>query len=160
MKKIFIIICCLYPFSSIAAADESSLLLCKYGKVLLGRVVPYSEPEYRLPKYWVLKDKALHKNDYDGDFHPVYMLETGEAFYQNSFTDDVVTKTLAISQVHQPDEINNKWIYYKLSLDRVTGFLKVAVRQVPANETDRRYVDHYPVTDSFSGVCEKIEAKI
>ena len=62
--------------------------------------------------------------------------------------------------MHQPYKINNKRIYYKLSLDRVTSLLKVAVREVPANETNRRFVDHYPITDSFSGICEKIEAKI
>ena len=160
VKKLLIIICGLYPLSSIAAADEGSLLLCRCGSVLFGNVIPYSEPEYRLPKYWVLTDKALNEYDYDGDFHPSDWRETGEPFYQNYVIDDKVTKSSATSQVHQPDEIKNRWIYYKLSLDRVTGLLEVAVREVPSNETDRRIIDHYPVTDSFSGICKNVETKI
>ena len=161
MKKIIILILFLIPIQSYS--DEGRYLLsCSFGKVVLGQVVPFTEPEYKLPKIWQLIEAGYSSNnDKDGEFEPVNYGETETDFYKNYYSDDIVNMTDAKGKIHKYiNQAGFKWRYFDIKLNRLNGKVVVDVRNVPDGEIYQGWTNKFPIISTFEGVCKKINKKL
>ena len=65
-----------------------------------GNVIPFTSPEYEIPKIWRLNKVSSAMLDNDGEYSPDNMMETGTQLYMTYCHNDSVTNTLAESQIH------------------------------------------------------------
>ena len=148
--------------SIVNSEPRKSMMICQYGKVIFGNVIPFTSPQYKFPKLWILREVSNYSNDLNGDFEPADFNETGVSYYQNYHTDDLVIESFAKSRIHESlGESGKKWRYFHVLLDRLSGKISVEIKVLTTlNSEGRRSTDNDPVIDSFEGVCEKVDKRI
>ena len=162
MKNLLIIsLLFLVPFSlpSIlqSQSDSETIVSCSFGKIVFGKVFPYTNPEFEIPKVWVIRKVSDDSVDQNGDFNPVDFNETGNRFYMNYHADDEVTATFTKARIHESLVDQGHWRYFNIYLDRISGTISVDVRNVAAG--DQKDADDYPIIGQFEGKCRELKKK-
>lgn len=152
-------------FFTHASANANAIIECNYGKIFMGKVVPFTSSQNDFPKVWTME--SPNENYPSGRFFPAEMPSV--RYYANYKVHFEVLPNEAKVILHQLSSDYKLRKNFFVKLNRISGKIVIKVtKTLPAkqlrvdeyttvNDIERRGMHSF--VDVYEGVCEKQEVK-